>query len=617
MKNINPLERHIEKIVLGIGVLFAGWLIYKNFVHDPYKVASPVQPGSMIAATNIGSQITSQVDLLEQAIKKQKNRPINIGRLPDYVENLVGKQTAPLAPKLVALRNLGIGPDNMPLELKSGPQTRGLIFMTASVPALAQPQAGQSQAVVYLPSASNSAAGAASGPVNFMSNFANPNNANGTAGLSTKGMFWVTLKTNFPMAKWIERLAAKNIKLAPNQAALPLSYQITSFYRVQVRRQHLLPDGRWSAWQRITGLNIDSLPKLNFRAMTYSQRSSLLAQLNGIVEEILDPAFYAIQQVYRRAVAPPQNVQRPRPSMSQTLQPPGMPNFPGMPGMPGMPGGFPGASIPQPQVHPRQPQQPQAPALSPFQVHAQQSQQVQLPPLLLPGQTPQTNGAFPGTFAMSGTIGANGVNSNTAAAGPTSLTEMPSVPVRFYDTHVIPGEIYRYEIRVVMYNPVYGFPNRLNRPALRKVQWLKSPWSAPSESLRVNSDLYFFITGAEPARGIVSFQLFRWVHGQWLDGSQRVRLGESIGDKESISVIKSNGTLAPKIVNFATGHILVDAVESVDNQSVNVVIEGPDHNLHLRNSALDAADPQERKLFELSNEIGPPPPAGGGQSPPP
>ena len=190
-----------------------------------------------------------------------------------------------------------------------------------------------------------------------------------------------------------------------------------------------------------------------------------------------------------------------------------------------MPGGFPGASIPQPQVHPRQPQQPQAPALSPFQVHAQQSQQVQLPPLLLPGQTPQTNGAFPGTFAMSGTIGANGVNSNTAAAGPTSLTEMPSVPVRFYDTHVIPGEIYRYEIRVVMYNPVYGFPNRLNRPALRKVQWLKSPWSAPSESLRVNSDLYFFITGAEPARGIVSFQLFRWVHGQWLDGRSTIAWG--------------------------------------------------------------------------------------------
>ncbi|MGC9259428.1 MAG: hypothetical protein ACP5I8_05015 [Phycisphaerae bacterium] len=626
MKNINPLERHVEKLVLAIGGLFALWLIYRNFAYDPNQVASPVQPGAVVAPSDVSSEIIAQVRLLEAAIQNEKNRPINIGVLPNYVKKLVAKQTSPLPTTVVAISNESIGPYNTPLALTSGAgmQARGLTFMAPSVPVLPLPRAHQHQAVVYLPSPANANASGngnmniipTANPLTYLNNINNPN---GTSSMTTHGLFWVTVKTDFPMAKWMQSLAAQDIKLTADQAALPLPYRITAFYRVQVRRQRLLPNGRWSTWRQIQGLNLEPLPKLNFSGLSYSQRSTLLGQLDEIVSEVLDPAFYPIQQVFRRQIAAPQNVQHPHP-MPQNMPPPNMPGMPGgMPGMPGgmpgMPGGMPGMpSMPVTTPHPivqRRQQQPNTPALSPFQVQAQQSQGVRLPPLLLPGQTVQTNNnvpsgfnGFPSGFTPPGVSGAN-VN---VATGPSSLTAMPTVPVRFYDTHVKPGDTYRYEIRVVMYNPVFAFPNRLNKPALRREQWLYSPWSEPSMPMPVNRDLYFFITSAQPADGSVSFQLFKWERGQWLDGSQTVHLGEAIGNKESISVIKSNGTLAPKVVDFATGYVLVDAVERPSGRSVNVVIEDPDYKLHLRNSAWDAANPLEQKLNTLSNQIGAPPP---------
>ncbi len=630
MKNINPLERHIEKLIVGIGLLFAFWLIYRNFAFEPDQVPSPVQPGAFVSPSDVGAEIISQVRLLEAAIQNAKNRPINIGPLPNYVKKLVARQTSPLPGTAVAIRNENIGPYNTPLALTSGAgmQARGLIFMAPSVPALPSPKVHQHQAVVYLPAPTNGP-GSGNGnmnvnptvnPLNFMRNFNNPNNPNITSSMTTHGLFWVTVKTNFPMAKWMQSLAAQDIKLTADQAALPLPYRITAFYRVQVRRQRLLPDGRWSAWRKIQGLYLEPLPKLNFNAMTYRQRFTLLGQLDGMVTEILDPAFYPIQQVFRRQIATPQNVQHPHP-MPQNITPPSMPGMPGgFPGMPGMPGGFPGMpSMPTPTPHPvvqHRQQQPNTPAPSPFQVQAQQSQQVRLPPLMLPGQTATGNNNFstmPNGFPQGFTP--PGVNSANASTGPASLTAMTEVPVRFYDTHVKPGATYRYEIRVVMYNPVFAFPNRLNKPALRQVQWLSSPWSDPSVPMVVNRDLYFFITGAQPNRGSVSFQLFKWKRGQWLDGSQTVRLGEAIGNRESISAITSNGTLAPEVVNFNTGYVLVDAVPHPSDQSVNVIIESPEHKLHLRNSAWDEAHPLEQKLSALSNQIGAPLPPGANTNP--
>ena len=324
MKNINPIERHVEKLVLGIGVLFAGWLVYKNFVHDPNQVSSPVQSGSMVAPADVGSVITSQVRSLELAIQQQQNRTIHIGHLPNYVKDLVAKQSSPLPQPLVALSHVPFAPYNTALQMTAGRHAQGLIFMAAAAPALAKPKASQSQAVVYLPptsgttgnSAANNGFPGNTNPTNYMNNFSN---INGTSNLPTKGMFWVTLKTTFPMSKWLASLTAKDKKLAANQAALPLPYQITAFYRVEVRRQRLLADGRWSAWKNIKGLNLNPLPSLNFSALSYSQRSTLLGQLDGIVSEILDPPFYATRQVQRRATTPSPNSQRPHPMLASPV----------------------------------------------------------------------------------------------------------------------------------------------------------------------------------------------------------------------------------------------------------------------------------------------------------
>ena len=568
MKNINPLELHVEKLVLGIGVLFAIWLAYKNFAHQPNMVPSPVQPGSMVTPSEVGPKIIAQVHTLEQAIADQRSHPANVGQLPDYVKRLTRAQSSPLAHSVVAISSAPIGPLNMPLTLSSEQPMRGLTYMVPSVPPLSMLPASQSQAVVDLPATGNG-----NSP-------------------TTKGLFWVTLHANFPMAQWMASLHSKDITLKENQSPLPLPYRITAFYRVQVCRQRLLADGRWTAWKQIKGLYLDRLPMLNLAGTSYGQRNTLLGNLNSMVDEVLDPAFYATQ-VRQGTNTPAQNA-APQPVVPQNVQPRFIPGRQMPPGFL-LPGGRMPPGMQPPQPFPQQQPPISLPAPGQAQAQAQPGQSVLLPPLQLPSQEASNNG-----FNLPG---ANVGNQNAA---PASLTDLAVVPVRFYDTNVTPDSTYRYKIRVIMYNPVFAFPRHVNKPALRRVQWLISPWSAAGAPIHIKSDLYFYITSTQLSRGSVSFRFFKWIHGQWLAGSQTVQLGESIGNEESLSVVNGTGSLALKTVNFSTGYTLVDAVRKLSNHSVNVVLAGPNQNLHWRNSANDDSDPQQQKLLQLSNENGAP-----------
>lgn len=119
--------------------------------------------------------------------------------------------------------------------------------------------------------------------------------------VQTLDVVWVQLSAQFQMDKWLSSLQAKDHSFGPNEQPLPPSYQRTTFYRVDVQRRELLPNGQWSQWQDVNGTYLNPLPTLDLSTINTSDLPAVLESLDSQVTNILDPAFYTIEQASRHA----------------------------------------------------------------------------------------------------------------------------------------------------------------------------------------------------------------------------------------------------------------------------------------------------------------------------
>jgi len=119
------------------------------------------------------------------------------------------------------------------------------------------------------------------------------------------------------------------------------------------------------------------------------------------------------------------------------------------------------------------------------------------------------------------------------------------------------------------------------------------------------------VLGGQVAQGQAGIRIFKWIHGTWAVGDEDVRIGEPIGDTESVTMIDpATGSLTPQTVDFDTGFQLVNVIAVPSNDSVTIVISGPDGGLGLRNSAWDATDPDQQKLISSMQSGGTPTDSG-------
>lgn len=131
-----------------------------------------------------------------------------------------------------------------------------------------------------------------------------------------------------------------------------------------------------------------------------------------------------------------------------------------------------------------------------------------------------------------------------------------NVDIWIYDFQAQPGKTYRYRSRVGIFN-VFSHPD-IERTELKNAQdgaqvILTSDWSEPSQPVTIASPLRFFLTGVSSTGDSATVELFRFLQGQWFSQTAHVGSGEFIGDIKP----KDTKNNRPE-VDFRTGYTVVD-----------------------------------------------------------
>ena len=195
-----------------------------------------------------------------------------------------------------------------------------------------------------------------------------------------------------------------------------------------------------------------------------------------------------------------------------------------------------------------------------------------------------------------------------AAAGATPAVELADLPkgrflpaqqpdflVWAHDDTVKPGKTYRYKMRYVLYNPVFGTHNLCKDQKLAMTFSLTSEdsdWTAP---VSIDSDSNFYADSFRPANGTdaVRFDIFKWRNGAWQQKTIDALPGDAIGTGDP----KDAG-------GFGTGWTLVDVRQIRDEPLNRLLVLASDNGTVEREVRTDARSKKHidlRKLVAFPN----------------
>jgi hypothetical protein len=103
-----------------------------------------------------------------------------------------------------------------------------------------------------------------------------------------------------------------------------------------------------------------------------------------------------------------------------------------------------------------------------------------------------------------------------------------------------PGRSYQYRVRVRVVNPFAGAPKQLKNPRDAQVVLIPSDWSEPSETVSIPPDRQFFVRSqiSSGGKSEAQIELFQWFEGVWVSSTMRFKVGEWMArvDKTTIPV---------------------------------------------------------------------------------
>lgn len=111
-----------------------------------------------------------------------------------------------------------------------------------------------------------------------------------------------------------------------------------------------------------------------------------------------------------------------------------------------------------------------------------------------------------------------------------ALLENPKVRVWAHDITAEPGATYRYRLRIVTNNPLYGQKLVEAQKADAASPIVRGAWSDWTDPITVEAKEYYFITGASPGDDIggarASAELYKFYYGFWRKGSAVLEPGD-------------------------------------------------------------------------------------------
>lgn len=101
----------------------------------------------------------------------------------------------------------------------------------------------------------------------------------------------------------------------------------------------------------------------------------------------------------------------------------------------------------------------------------------------------------------------------------------------FNDISVTPGQTYRYRLRLVVFNQYIGQPTRLLDPQDAGKVVIRGQWSDWSEPIQVKPSLYLFVTSVADDGRRAKVALREWARGELKGGTADKELGELVALK--------------------------------------------------------------------------------------
>ncbi|MCE9590560.1 MAG: hypothetical protein K8S99_08565 [Planctomycetes bacterium] len=179
------------------------------------------------------------------------------------------------------------------------------------------------------------------------------------------------------------------------------------------------------------------------------------------------------------------------------------------------------------------------------------------------------------------------------------------VPIWAHDITVQPGKTYRYRIRPAVFNPL--FQKREPAPEQRLKQMNKLSWVAEfpesddtvwSKRVTIETDTRFFVVKANRPVG-VTVKVFRIFGGAWQWRDFNVAAGDSIGGQQ---VLKSGNDQAT--VDMSVGALVVDVIFPTSSGSVGAAtsstrmlyLDTASNEMRSRSVEVDKENPQLKEM---------------------
>lgn len=148
------------------------------------------------------------------------------------------------------------------------------------------------------------------------------------------------------------------------------------------------------------------------------------------------------------------------------------------------------------------------------------------------------------------------LQSGSASQAP-AVVQSPRQVVWAHDAlrnSVVSGRTYQYRMRLRLYNRYCAFPSPLANPADAEKVVLTTDWSDPTEPVTIKLDTEFFLASVSGER--VRADVFKWVEGSWVKQTFDVEPGEPIGGIKRITL--PGDQAIKELVDFNTGAVVLE-----------------------------------------------------------
>ncbi len=551
LKDINIFEQHAEKAVLGVGVLFLLVCLVMFVLLGKITVN---MSGAQVSTSEADDKIKERAEVLERKLEMPVPDDLKEVRdkLPDYMSQYAEKQQRLLTP---------VGADDSADRLMVGSLTQSSLNIGAGGTEIQQ----RPYHFVDLPAVDHINVRAGQSTVDaaaLVSAAERTGQLELIRIIGTKPPYdlrWVSIAGRVKVGHIIEQYKTgtpENMQAVPAQ----LWQTLSAIADVEVERQELLPDGTWGQATLVSRMpdRTSYREVLASGQVTRAALGSLVTELRGRRKDLTKPAFYPLEKGKNPWLPP--DIPRPeKPKDTGLLAVPNLVNN----------------ANEDPDVVEY--------TLEDLEKLKEDEQRIArlLKPLMDRQKKLQERGQrLPRSQAVRvqrlqeelRTVGAKikvareqlrdqlaGAGFNDDANGDSSNPfGANDLAVLANDLYVEPGKTYRYRMRVVFINPMFGLklPEVQAERAtqlVRRGEW--SDWTRPVET---PDTMYYFLAGSSKNARSGKIKVWKFFNGSYQTAEFDVEPGDLVGGPAQPVPLAGNTVGAAGQLDFGTGVVVVD-----------------------------------------------------------